>query len=145
MSREAVAGAAGPLVDVSLRNVSKRFGDIVAVDSIDFDIYDGEFFSLLGPSGCGNAGTILRIGSPLEGYEAPSSEFVAEFIGSLNVISLISLVDFRGEAWHSVLETALGTMSAVAVNDAVTGRWQPGDRLLTCWPEDAAVTLPSAG
>ena len=34
---------------VSLDGISKRFGDVVAVDGVTLDIDDGEFFSLLGP------------------------------------------------------------------------------------------------
>ncbi|NBO81024.1 MAG: polyamine ABC transporter ATP-binding protein, partial [Actinobacteria bacterium] len=36
---------------ISLRHVSKQFGDVVAVADISLDIADGEFLTLLGPSG----------------------------------------------------------------------------------------------
>ncbi len=48
--------------------VSKRFGGVVAVDSVLLDIFEGEFFALLGPSGCGKT-TLLRM---LAGFEQPS-------------------------------------------------------------------------
>jgi putrescine transport system ATP-binding protein len=48
--------------------IGKRFGDVVAVDRVSLDIYEGEFFSLLGPSGSGKS-TLLRI---LAGFEQPS-------------------------------------------------------------------------
>ena len=51
----------------SLRAVTKRFGDQLAVDAVTLAIAPGEFFSLLGPSGCGKT-TTLRI---LAGFEAP--------------------------------------------------------------------------
>jgi putative spermidine/putrescine transport system ATP-binding protein len=38
---------------VSLRGLRKSFGDVMAVDGIDLEISDGEFFSMLGPSGSG--------------------------------------------------------------------------------------------
>jgi ABC-type transporter Mla maintaining outer membrane lipid asymmetry ATPase subunit MlaF len=44
------AATPGPVI--RLDGVSKRFGDYVAVESADFDIAEGEFFSMLGPSGC---------------------------------------------------------------------------------------------
>ncbi len=34
---------------VGLRNVTKHFGDVVAVDGVDLDIEAGEFFAMLGP------------------------------------------------------------------------------------------------
>jgi spermidine/putrescine ABC transporter ATP-binding subunit len=47
---------------VELRNVTKRFGNVVAVDDISLKIEHGEFFSLLGPSGCGKTTTLRMIG-----------------------------------------------------------------------------------
>ena len=38
-----------PHVAVAMRGLRKTFGDVVAVDGIDLDIYDGEFITLLGP------------------------------------------------------------------------------------------------
>jgi len=46
--------------DVRLVNVTKRFGKIVAVNSVSLHVHDGEYFSLLGPSGCGKT-TLLRL------------------------------------------------------------------------------------
>jgi ABC-type Fe3+/spermidine/putrescine transport system ATPase subunit len=45
---------------VELRNISKKFGDTVALENIDFAIEEGSFFTFLGPSGCGKT-TLLRI------------------------------------------------------------------------------------
>lgn len=49
--------------------VSKTFGGVTALHSIDLHIGDGEFVALLGPSGCGKT-TLLRL---LAGFESPSS------------------------------------------------------------------------
>ena len=54
---------------IRLRGVSKKFGDFVAVDSVDLDIERGELFSILGGSGCGKT-TLLRM---LAGFELPTS------------------------------------------------------------------------
>lgn len=48
------------MVDVKIKDVVKRFGDLAVVDHISLEIKDGEFFFLLGPSGCGKT-TLLRM------------------------------------------------------------------------------------
>jgi len=53
--------------DVTLRNIVKRFGKVIAVNDISIHVEKGEFFSLLGPSGCGKT-TTLRI---IAGFEKP--------------------------------------------------------------------------
>jgi len=58
-------GAAPP--DISVRSLTKRYGDVVAVDGIDLDIAAGEFFTMLGPSGSGKTTTLRMIA----GFEMP--------------------------------------------------------------------------
>ncbi|HKP21152.1 MAG TPA: ABC transporter ATP-binding protein [Thermoleophilaceae bacterium] len=53
--------------EVTLRGLTKRFDDVVAVDHIDLEVEPGEFMSLLGPSGCGKT-TTLRL---IAGFERP--------------------------------------------------------------------------
>ncbi len=43
-----------------LKNVTKKYGESTALDSVDLEIKDGEFIAILGPSGCGKT-TLLRI------------------------------------------------------------------------------------
>lgn len=45
---------------LSVRNVTKSFGDVLALDDISFDINEGEFIFLSGPSGAGKT-TLLRL------------------------------------------------------------------------------------
>ncbi len=54
---------------VSIRGVTKKFGDFVALEDINIDIAPGEIFALLGPSGCGKS-TLLRI---IAGFETPTT------------------------------------------------------------------------
>jgi putative spermidine/putrescine transport system ATP-binding protein len=57
---------------VSLRNVRKTYGDVVAVDRVDLEVAAGEFFTLLGPSGSGKT-TTLRL---IAGFELPTEGHV---------------------------------------------------------------------
>ena len=45
---------------IRLEQISKRFGDTVALEATDLTISSGELFFLLGPSGCGKS-TLLRL------------------------------------------------------------------------------------
>ena len=58
----------GVTPDVVLRGVTKRFGDLVAVDDIDLEVRPGEFLALLGPSGCGKTTTLRMIA----GFDEPT-------------------------------------------------------------------------
>ena len=54
---------------IRFKNVTKKFGEFVAIDNLSLDIYAQEFFALLGPSGCGKT-TMMRM---LAGFENPTS------------------------------------------------------------------------
>lgn len=58
---------------LSLKNVTKRFGDAAAVDRVSLEVEDGGFLALLGPSGCGKT-TILRM---IAGFERLTSGEIA--------------------------------------------------------------------
>jgi putative spermidine/putrescine transport system ATP-binding protein len=53
---------------VSLRGLTKRYGQVTAVDGIDLDIREGELLTLLGPSGSGKTTTLRRVA----GFELPT-------------------------------------------------------------------------
>ena len=54
--------AATELPLVHARGLVKRFGDLVAVDGIDFDVRQGEAFGFLGPNGAGKTSTMRMVG-----------------------------------------------------------------------------------
>jgi putrescine transport system ATP-binding protein len=65
----AAADAAPDDAFLSIERLTKRFGEVAAVDDVTLAIRKGEIFALLGSSGCGKS-TLLRM---LAGFETPSS------------------------------------------------------------------------
>jgi lipooligosaccharide transport system ATP-binding protein len=67
---------------IHARGLTKRFGNLVAVDAIDFDVDRGEAFGFLGPNGAGKTSTMRMIGcvSPASG-------------GTLRVLGLDPVID----------------------------------------------------
>ena len=61
------------MTEISVQNLTKRFGGIVALNDISLSFPTGSFTSLLGPSGCGKT-TLLRV---LAGFEAPDAGQIA--------------------------------------------------------------------
>jgi multiple sugar transport system ATP-binding protein len=53
------------MAGVTLKNLTKRFGEVVAVSNVNLEIKDQEFLVLVGPSGCGKT-TCLRMVAGLE-------------------------------------------------------------------------------
>ena len=54
---------------LEIHNLTKTFGDVLAVNDVSLDINSGEFITLLGPSGSGKT-TVLRM---IAGFEKPDS------------------------------------------------------------------------
>ena len=55
--------------DLKIRNLTKRFDDVLAVDDFSLEVPEGEFLTLLGPSGCGKTTTLRAIA----GFHHPDS------------------------------------------------------------------------
>jgi spermidine/putrescine transport system ATP-binding protein len=72
-SRERAGGVpkdiSGQSADIEFVGVTKRFGDIVAVDDVSLSVERGAFYTFLGPSGCGKT-TSLRL---IAGFEQPDA------------------------------------------------------------------------
>ncbi|HEY0960031.1 MAG TPA: sulfate/molybdate ABC transporter ATP-binding protein [Novosphingobium sp.] len=69
---------------ITVKNVTKRFGDFPALHGIDLDVKPGEFIALLGPSGSGKT-TLLRIIAGLEFQDAGQVLFNGEDVSNRNV------------------------------------------------------------
>ena len=50
---------------LSVRNLSKSFGGVAAVDNVDFDLVEGELLALIGPNGAGKSTTFNMVGGQL--------------------------------------------------------------------------------
>jgi putrescine transport system ATP-binding protein len=71
---------------IEFRNVTKRFGQFIAIDNVSLKIYEREFFALLGPSGCGKT-TLMRM---VAGFEEPTEGEVL-----LDGVSLAGVPPYR--------------------------------------------------
>ncbi|MBT4891031.1 MAG: ABC transporter ATP-binding protein [Rhodospirillales bacterium] len=68
--------------DIQFVGVTKRFGNVAAVDNVDLSVESGAFFSFLGPSGCGKT-TSLRM---IAGFEQPTEGNV--YINGQSVVGI---------------------------------------------------------
>jgi putative spermidine/putrescine transport system ATP-binding protein len=68
--------------DIRLTGLTKRYGEVTAVDGIDLEVAPGEFFTMLGPSGSGKTTTLRMIA----GFEEPTAGTVE--LGGADVVGL---------------------------------------------------------
>lgn len=61
-------------VDITFRNIIKKYGDATVIPNLSLEIKKGEFFTLLGPSGCGKT-TLLRMIAGFNSIEDGTLEF----------------------------------------------------------------------
>lgn len=117
----------GRPVAVSLRGLTKSFGDKTVLQDIDLDIHRGEFVVLLGPSGTGKT-TLLRL---LDGLEGPDAGEIRvpevrttvyqepRLVPSKKVLGNVTLGQKRSSATRAAAERALGE---VGLGDRA-GQW----------------------
>ena len=81
-SKHTARTARKAVISIRIENLTKRFGDTIALHSLNLTIAPGEIFFLLGPSGCGKT-TLLR---SIAGFYPPESGRI--FFGDEDVTSL---------------------------------------------------------
>lgn len=101
---------------ITARQLTKRFGDFTAVDSIDFDVYRGEIFGFLGPNGSGktttirmalgllqpSAGTVDVLGIPVSKTPAqirPRVGYMSQRFSLYNDLTVLQNLRFYGVAY----------------------------------------------
>ena len=100
---------------IHARGLTKRFGDLTAVDAIDFDVAPGESFGFLGPNGAGKTSAMRMIGcvSPLSG-------------GTLRVLGMDPVADgprIRARLGVVPQQDTLDTELSVRENLLIYGRY----------------------
>ena len=118
---------------VDLISLTKRYGDVVAVDSIDLSIPGGEYCCLLGPSGCGKTSTLrmiaghelisegqVRIGSQVVNPLAPARRPTAMMFQNYALFPHLNCVDnvafslrMRGESKDARIKRAMEMLELV--------------------------------
>jgi NitT/TauT family transport system ATP-binding protein len=107
---------------IRIRNLTKSFGPLVAVDDVSLDIGQGEFFMIVGPSGCGKT-TLLRI---LAGLDAATSGEIEIDVAATRDQPQNAMV-FQGDSifpWMTVWQNAsyglrMRNVPAATVKDVV--------------------------
>jgi ABC-2 type transport system ATP-binding protein len=119
---------------IQVQNLEKRYGDVVAVDGLSFEVEQGEIFGLLGPNGAGKTTTIriiMDILQPDAGsvtvLDQPPSQakarvgYLPEERGlyrNLKVLdTLIYLAEMRGISRHQARERAEALLARVQLQD----------------------------
>lgn len=70
------------MTNLTLTNISKRFKNVTALDGVSFEVQDGEFFVLLGPTGAGKT-TTLRVIAGLQKQDAGHVLFDGQAVDDL--------------------------------------------------------------
>jgi len=110
---------------ISVRNLSKKYKNFMAVDNLSLDIREGEIFGLLGPNGAGKSTTILMLLGLTEPYQGTID--VAGFDPISNPVSVkkiigylpdnIGFYDHRTALENLVLTAQLNNQTYIQAND----------------------------
>jgi ABC-type nitrate/sulfonate/bicarbonate transport system ATPase subunit len=106
---EAALAAADGKALIELRQLSKSFGPVVALDRLEATVAPGELVTVVGPSGCGKS-TLFNI---LAGLEEPDPGYILRFRGkSIAASDLLGQVSFMPQRdlllpWRNVIDNAI--------------------------------------
>ena len=113
------ADATEPEVEpiISLRKVTKRFGDTVAVNNVDLDIYPGDIYGFIGPNGAGKTTTLKLVATLLPpdagkihvGDNSTATRpravrrtigYMPDFLGVYHGLTTVEYLDFFGATYR---------------------------------------------
>ncbi len=117
------------MASVTFDQVTKRYGDVTAVDHLDLDVVDGEFMVLLGPSGCGKT-TALRMIAGLEDITEGKLSIGDDIVNDVEPRDRDISMVFQSYALYPHLSVAKNIESPLQVRKVhVDGPDQPARRL----------------
>ena len=98
------------MLPISIRGVSRRFGETLALDTMDLEVGAGEFVALVGPSGCGKT-TLLRIVADLESPSSGDVRIGPQPAAAARAQRLLGLVSQRPAVlpWKRAIDDVLFT------------------------------------
>jgi multiple sugar transport system ATP-binding protein len=87
------------MVNVTLQNIRKQFGDVVVIEDLDLEINSGELCVFVGPSGCGKS-TLLRMIAGLEEVTAGNVKIDDEVVNDVEPIKRGTAMVFQSYALY---------------------------------------------
>ena len=119
---------------ISLRGITKNFGETRVLTGIDLDIADGEFLTLVGASGCGKS-TLLRIIAGLEDQTAGDVKIGGESVNNMRASRRNLAMVFQSYALYPHLTVQQNLLTPLLLRDLsshqrlpLLGRLMPGRR-----------------
>jgi phosphonate transport system ATP-binding protein len=113
---------------VSVANLTKTYGDVVALDGVSFDVEEGEFLVVLGPSGAGKS-TLLRIlnglTGPTEGTVAVAGEAVG---GRRSDVAMVFQLHYVIESMSAYRNALTGALSRAGLLESVLTWYDEADK-----------------
>jgi ABC-2 type transport system ATP-binding protein len=122
---------------IQVQDLTKRYGDVVAVDHLSFDVEQGEIFGLLGPNGAGktttirvimdiltpDAGSVTVLGQP-PGKAKSRVGYLPEERGLYRRVkvldTLVYLAELKGVPRNTARERAMGLLERIQLEDWAT-------------------------
>jgi len=133
------------MATISVKNVSKIYGETTALDDVSFEVSDGEFVVLLGPSGAGKS-TLLRI---LNGLTTPT-EGTVEFDGEpaesrpSSDVGMVFQMHYLVEGLSAYKNAVSGALSRTQTTGSLLNQFDEEDKRMALEALDTVGLLDEA-